>query len=340
MHLHPDTRPARRALRRATAFGAALLCAGALSLTGCAGTSDGTPRGAARGQPKDQAPAFYRMPLGDFQVTALSDGTVKLPLDAIMSNIPAGRARQLLDAAFESTPPEASVNAFLVHTGDRLLLVDAGAGKLFGAGAGHLLENLKAAGYAPGDIDAVLLTHLHKDHSGGLAVDGRRLFPRATVYVHKAERDFRFDLQAEAKAPPGARPSFAEAREALSPYEAAGKVVLFEGEGELFQGVRTRAAHGHTPGHTLYEVESRGARILFIGDIIHAGAVQFPHPEATIAFDTDPHAAASDRAALLRDLAAGKTLVGAAHISFPGLGYVAVGSAGEAYRWMPRPYSR
>lgn len=294
MNLHSDIHPARLALRRATVFGAALMCAGALSLTGCAGTADGTPGGAARGQPKDQAPAFYRMPLGDFQVTALSDGTVKLPLDAIMSNIPAGPARQLLDAAFESTPPEASVNAFLVHTGDRLLL----------------------------------------------AVDRRRLFPRATVYVHKAERDFRFDLQAEAKAPPGARPPFAEAREALSPYEAAGKVVLFEGEGELFPGVRTRAAHGHTPGHTLYEVESRGARVLFIGDIIHAGAVQFPHPEATIAFDTNPHAAASDRAALFRDLAARKTLVGAAHISFPGLGYVAVGSGGEAYRWMPRPYSR
>ena len=290
-------------------------------------------------QKKEQAPAFYRMQLGDFEITALSDGTVKLPLDKMMSGVTPEEVRALLTAGFESLPTETSINAFLLHTGTKLLLVDAGAGTLFGQNGGHLLKNLRAAGYGPEDIDAVLLTHLHGDHSGGLTIDGKRVFPKAVVYLDKADRDYRFDPEAEKRAPANQKNMFPQSRASLAPYEAAGKVVLFEGAKELFPGVKTLPAHGHTPGHTLFTVESKGQQITFFGDLIHSEAVQFPRPDATISFDADQHEAASDRVAMFRTLSTNRSLVAAAHISFPGLGYVVPVKDG-GYRWLPRPYSR
>ncbi|WP_409054176.1 MBL fold metallo-hydrolase [Variovorax sp. GrIS 2.14] len=318
----------------------AIAVGGVTTLTGCA-TPGPLPsdRSVSTPQKKAQAPAFYRMPLGDFEITALSDGTVKLPLDQMMSNISPADVRKLLAAGFETLPNETSINAFLIQTGNRLLLVDAGAGTLFGQNGGHLLENLKAAGYGPEDVDAVLLTHLHGDHSGGLTVEGKRVFPNATVYLDKADRDYRFDLDAERRAPANQKGMFSQSRTAIGPYETAGKVVLFEGGVTLFPGIISVPAHGHTPGHTLYQVESKGQTILFSGDLVHSAAVQLPRPEATISFDADPQEAASDRAAMFKKLASSRTLMGAAHISFPGLGYVVESEEG-GYRWLPRPYSR
>jgi glyoxylase-like metal-dependent hydrolase (beta-lactamase superfamily II) len=286
---------------------------------------------------RTQAPAYYRIQLGDFEITALSDGTVPLPLDRMMTHIKPAEVQKLLAASFESLPVETSINAYLVNTGSKLLLIDAGAGKLFGKHGGQLLANLKAAGYAPEDIDAVLLTHLHGDHSGGLSVDGQRVFPNATVYLDKADRDYRFSAEAEARAPANQKAMFPQSRADIVAYEAAGKLVLFQGATQLFPGVSTIAAHGHTPGHTLYAVESKGERIVFSGDLVHAAAVQMPRPEATIQFDADEHGAASDRRALFRQFAAQRTLLAAAHISFPGIGHIR--RDGNGFQWIPVPYS-
>lgn len=325
-----------------TSFGLTALAfvfGGLTTITGCTTTASSSLEKVLVEQKKLQAPAFYRTQLGDFEITALSDGTVKLPLDQMMSNIAPAEVRALLLAGFETLPVETSINAFLIHTGNKLLLVDAGAGTLFGQSGGHLLDNLKAAGYTPGDIDAVLLTHLHGDHSGGLTVDGKRVFPNAVVYLDKADRDYRFDPEAERRAPADQKSMFPQSRAALEPYELADKVVLFQGGTEIFPGVKSVPAHGHTPGHTLFEVESKGQRIIFFGDLVHAAAVQFPRPEATIAFDADLREAASDRVAMFQTLSSNRTLIGAAHISFPGLGYV-VNSKEGGYRWLPLPYRR
>jgi len=287
---------------------------------------------------KSQAPAYYRMQLGDFEVTALSDGTVALPLDQMMSNIAPEEVRQLLAQGFETLPVETSINAFLVNTGSKLLLIDVGAGSLFGASGGRLVSNLKAAGYDPAEIDAVLLTHLHGDHSGGLVVDGKRIFSNATVYLDKADRDYRFSAAAEAAAPANQRAMFPESRAALTPYESAGKVSLFEGAAQLFPGVSTIAAHGHTPGHTLFKIESKGRSLVAAGDLVHSAAVQLPRPQATVNFDADEPAAAADRQALLARFAEERTLLAAAHISFPGFGHIR--ASGNGYQWVPAPYSR
>jgi glyoxylase-like metal-dependent hydrolase (beta-lactamase superfamily II) len=295
------------------------------------------PDGAERVLQRKQAPAFYRMQLGEFEITALSDGTVPLPLDKMMSHITPDEVRKLLAESFESLPVETSINAYLINTGSKLLLVDAGAGTLFRGHGGRLLASLQAAGYSPSDIDAVLLTHLHGDHSGGLTVDGRRVFPKATIYLDKADRDYRFSTEAEARAPDHQKAMFPQSRADIALYEAAGKVVLFDGATQLVPGISTIPARGHTPGHTLFAVESKGEKIVFSGDLVHAAAVQMPRPDATIQFDADEAAAAADRQALFTRFAADRTLLAAAHISFPGLGRLR--PAGAGFQWVPVSYS-
>lgn len=123
---------------------------------------------AAPVQARYQAPGFYRFQLGHMEITALSDGTVPQAMDQLMVAA-TGQVQQLLRESFETLPVETSMNAFVVHTGQHLLLVDTGAGSSFGPEVGnHLLRNLQAAGYSAEDMDAVLLTHVHGDHSGGL----------------------------------------------------------------------------------------------------------------------------------------------------------------------------
>ena len=284
-----------------------------------------------------QAPAYYRVQVGDFVVTALSDGTIPLPLDRMMRNITPEDVRKLATENFEAIPLETSINAFVIDTGTRRILIDAGAGNVFGRYGGKLVSNLRAAGYAPEDISAVLLTHLHGDHSSGLTVEGQRVFPNATVYLDKADRDYRFSDAAQAAAPDNQKKMFTQSRADLAPYEAAAKVVLFSGAVQLFPGVATIPAHGHTPGHTLYSVESRGERMVFSGDLVHAPEIQMARPEATIQFDADEASAASDRRIMLERFANDRTLLAAAHIPFPGIGHVR--KRGDAYEWIPQAYS-
>ena len=117
----------------------------ALGMLGLAFTS--SPVSAAAPMVKTQAPGFYRIMLGDFEITALSDGTVDLPVDKLLSE-PAAQTDAILKKSYLSSPLEVSDNAFLVNTGSRLVLVDTGAGTLFGPTLGNLLASLRAAGYA------------------------------------------------------------------------------------------------------------------------------------------------------------------------------------------------
>lgn len=285
-----------------------------------------------------QAPGFYRVMLGEFEITALSDGTVPQSMDKLLLNIKAGDVETLAARANQTLPLETSINAFLINTGERLLLVDTGAGSLFGSHAGgRLVSNLRAAGYEPSQIDDVLLTHLHADHSGGLVVAGERVFPNAVIHVNKADRDFRFDSSEEARAQPARRITFQQSRASLQPYVSAGKVVTFEGNAEIVPGITTIAAPGHTPGHTYVVVQSRNQKLLLWGDTVHTAEVQLPRPDVSIQYDDDPAAAAQQRAKLLDELVRQHTLVGAAHVSFPGLGYLR--KEADGYGWVPLTYS-
>lgn len=282
-----------------------------------------------------QAPGYYRMMLGDFRVTVVSDGSVARDLPPLMSDPDLVRSRYT--DQHQSLPAELSVNCFVIDTGEHRILVDTGAGELFGPGvAGQLIRNLAAAGYRPEDIDVILLTHIHGDHSGGLSIAGRRLFPLATVYVDAADPAYWLDERAEARAPEARRATFEQSRRTVGPYVATGQLQTFNAPAELFPGVTAIPLRGHTPGQSGYIFESKGKRLLLWGDIVHATEVQFEHPFVTIAYDVDPDAAARSRTAILGQAAKSGILIGASHMSFPGLGHVARRSDG--YAWIPLPW--
>lgn len=234
---------------------------------------------------------------------------------------------------------QTAVNAYLINTGSHLVLVDAGAAKLFGPSLGYVLQNMQAAGYEPDQVDTVVLTHLHGDHMGGLNdASGRPVFPKAKVLVAQAENDFRLSPESADQAPAKMRPYFKMGRDAAAPYQASGQWRTFSDGDELVAGIRAVAANGHTPGHTAYAVESAGQKMLIWGDVVHAHAVQFARPGVSIEFDTDQKQAIATRRRLMQDLAASKSLVAGMHLPFPGIGHVRAEGKGR-YSWVPIEFS-
>ena len=313
-----------------TTLAAALALGGAALLVVPATTSAAAP------QQRTQAPGFYRAMVGDFEVTVLSDGTIDLDVAKLLSE-PAAKTDAALARAFVHGPLETSVNAYLINTGSKLVLIDAGAGTLFGPTVGKLLANLQAAGYKPEQVDDIFLTHMHPDHVGGLSAGGQRVFPNATLHADKRDSDFWLSTAKRDAAPEAMKGFFQGAMASVDPYVEAGRYQPFETDGEPVPGIRTLATHGHTAGHTSYLVESKGQQLLVVGDLIHVAAVQFADPGVTISFDSDARSAALSRATVFKLAARDGALVGAAHLQFPGLGHLR--ASGESWQWVPANYS-
>ncbi|HSI48813.1 MAG TPA: MBL fold metallo-hydrolase [Ideonella sp.] len=317
---------ASRAILRAT-MAAIVAAAGGVALLPAAH--------AAAPQVKTSAPGYYRVMLGDFEVTALSDGTVNLPVDKLLHE-PAPKTTKALARSFQQAPVETSINAYLINTGSKLVLVDTGAAGLFGPTTGKLLANLKAAGYSPEQVDDVFITHMHPDHIGGLGGNGERTFPNATVHADQRDADFWLSQANLDKATAENKGSFQGPINAIGPYQKAGKFAPFSGDTTFMPGISGHAAYGHTPGHTTYKIESNGQTLVLWGDLMHVAAVQFDDPSVTIEFDSDSKAAAVQRKAAYAEAVKTGELVGAAHLSFPGLGHLR--AEGKGYRFIPLSY--
>jgi glyoxylase-like metal-dependent hydrolase (beta-lactamase superfamily II) len=289
---------------------------------------------AAAPQHHDQVPGFYRLMVGDIEVTALFDGSAvfdphwlngkKVTMDGVVKAL--HEDPHLLDVVD---------SGFLVNTGKQLILVDAGAGTWWGGEAlGRLAGSLRSAGYTPEEVDLVLVTHLHSDHVGGLTTqDGKRVFPNAEVYVAKAESDFWLSPELAAKAPKEVQPFFQSAQAIAAPYIKARKWHKFSGSEPIVDGMQIVPLLGHTPGHTGYEFSSKGQKILFWGDVVHAQRVQLQHPEVTVVFDIDPTAAAARRNQLLSNLTREDVVIAGPHMLFPSLGRLH--KEGGGYSWAP-----
>lgn len=233
--------------------------------------------------------------VGDLTVTVLSDGY--RDLDGKLFIVPEPGQQEALNRIYPQGKTRNSLNVFLVRTGGDVVLIDTGGGTLLGPDAGGLPKALAAAEVKPEEITKVIITHAHRDHVGGLGLGGKAAFPRATVFISTAERDFWTNPENEAKAPERAKPNFVTLREMLALY--SGKVRTMEPGQEVAPGLTILEASGHTPGHVAVLVRSKGQGLLIWADLIHGMALQLARPDIAIAFDTDPAAAAKSRQALL-----------------------------------------
>jgi glyoxylase-like metal-dependent hydrolase (beta-lactamase superfamily II) len=285
-----------------------------------------------------QSPGYYRMYVGLFEVTALLDGTHPFPSDRVALNAKPGEVDTLLRAQFLPSPFEGMINAFLVNMGSRLVLIDTGAGDLYGKDGGGLGAAIRAAGYTPDHVDDIFITHLHEDHAGGLLRDGKPVFANAVVHVSKRDADFWLDDRNQASVDDLLKTFFPAIQKVVEPYRTAGRFKPFADGAPLLPGLTAIAAPGHTPGHTFYLVQDGGASMLFWGDTVPMQPVQLPAPEIAIRYDWNVAVAVASRKAILAKVAANGWWVAGAHISFPGIGHVRGDGPGR-YQWVPANYT-
>lgn len=286
--------------------------------------------------PTTQIPNIYHRRIGDIIVTAISDG-ILVRTHEMMHNVSAEEGKQRLDAAFR-TEFALSINAFVLHIKGKPVLVETGSGNYFGDVAGHLLANLKTAGVDPVKIETILLTHMHPDHSAGLTdlATGKPNYPNAEVVCHENEPKHWFDDAAMARGTEREKKfMFQQAREQMAPYKTRAR--YFSKGGEVCPGVTAIPAHGHTPGHTAYLIESGGERLLIWGDTVHIPEVQVPRPEVAMVVDTDTTNAVASRRRMFDMAASERLLVTGMHLHFPGFGHIARTSGG-GYQFVPEAW--
>lgn len=320
--------------RRSTLAGA--LAMPALVALGRAGQGAAAP---SRALP--EPPSFHRITLGRLTITVVSDGGAMVdgPWPIVGEDRPASEVERLMEAnALPRARFRPGFSPIVVDDGSTRTLIDTGNG----AGgfiprpeAGHLIVNLKSAGYAPADIDVVALTHCHIDHIGGMMEAGAPVFPKARYALGAIEHAFWID-PARLTAAEGSN-ELKSARRFAEAFSSRGeRTTLLEPGREAAPGITALAAFGHTPGHLAYHIESDGRRLLAWGDCAHHEVASLAHPEWSAFFDMDKEQGKATRRRIY-DMAATERLpVLGYHTSFPSLGFVT--RDGANFRWIPETY--
>ena len=279
-------------------------------------------------------PSRYALRVGDIDVLVISDGVLPLPAATLATNAKPAELAAWLDDMRQ--PPDVfkwPVNVVVVRSGGRTVLIDSGTGAEFPdiPGAGQLALRLDDAGIDPASVTDVVLTHLHVDHVGGLLADGLKRRLRRDVPIHLAAAEAEFWAS-----PDFSRNTFGGFPDVLRSAEERflevyhSQLRTFEAEYEVAPGVVVSRTGGHTPGHSVVRLVSRGERLTFLGDAVFQD--HFDRPDWYNAFDHDPEEAVRVRVRLLRELAATREPLVAAHVSFP---YGRVAVAGDVFRWVP-----
>lgn len=283
-----------------------------------------------------QAPGFYRTKVGSIEVISLLDGSMVLTDDLMLNASPqelaAAKEKNFIKAGNEFP---AYVNGFLINTGKKVTLIDTGA-KGYAPTLGNLMGNLEAAGISPDQVDEVIITHAHPDHTNGLLDSaGKPVFKKARLRLSAEEMAFWFD-DAKKTAMPQKAQLFDMAYKNLSPYKMTEQIETFKLGADLGGGLSSVALPGHTPGHSGIRISDGKDQLIIWADTVHVPAVQFEHPGAGIGFDTDPDQARATREEIFAEVAADKIRVGGMHLVFPAVGHVA--KQGGGYAFVPQTW--
>ncbi|MFC3125474.1 MBL fold metallo-hydrolase [Pseudoroseomonas globiformis] len=308
--------------RRALALGA--LGAGALSFL----TSNTSAASVA-----SSAPPLAQVKIGRFTVTALPDGYADMPY-SFFPGRSVEQVEQAAQAQFMARPSGVRFlfNQYLIEDGDRRILVDAGPAGTLGQ-SGMLPQALAALGLRRDQIDAVIVTHMHQDHIGGLVTDGRNNFPNAELYIDRRDVGHWTDAAKQGAAPDYLQPSFRLSREVVRLYP---RLQAIDGQRQISRGVSVVDLTGHTPGHIGVRIEDAGQSLIMVSDmlfpVVHPSAI-----DANFLLEQDHAAAQAMRARFFPRAAEQGALIAATHMPFPGLGRIV--SDRGSLRWQPADWA-
>ena len=279
-------------------------------------------------------PMVNRVKLGAFEVTTILDGTwAREGLHPLFgANATADEVAALAAAnGLPTGEAEFTFVPIVVNTGAELVLFDTGNGEARRPGRGMLREQLGAAGYAPEDIDIVVITHNHPDHIGGMMENGAPAFPNARYVTASQEYDF---WTSEDRVGTPAEGIYNLTKSNVTP--VADRMSFIKDGDAVASGIEAVSAFGHTPGMMAYHIESDGKRLMLIADAANHYVLSMQRPDWHFGFDADKDGAIASRKKLMGMIAADKIPFTGYHLPFPALGYLE--AKGEGFEYTPASY--
>lgn len=308
-----------------------------LATSAAALTLPALPAIAAAPKVRTQAPGFFRFNIGDFEITALHDGSVTGEIDEKrIPNVPLADVLKHMESQFISTKPFINqFNTMVVNTGSKLVLIDSGFNNNGQPTTGRLAANMAAAGIDPKNIDTLLISHFHPDHINGVRTkEGELVYANAEHIVSGLDVAHYMDEAKMNAVPEAARGAFKTAKRVFGPNMK--DVKQAEWSKEWAPGITAIQSDGHTPGHTSFVISSGNKTLLVIGDASNDPRVFAKNPEWHLGFDLDKARAVETRKKLLDMASTDKMQVSFYHAAFPATGFVAKTATG--YDWFPISY--